>query len=325
MTKKNKNSQTLYQFDKELGFWGIPNIKKEIYFEYAGDLPVKVEHNSHGLREKALDNEIGPSILCCGGSHTWGGGVGQDQRYSDLLKKHQNKNVINMGHCSLCLGQIVLAILKNSKKFNAKIIIIEQYTWALHRILSKQINGENSYIRPTFQLQEDGNLKLNKIPLFYRYNFIRKIITDYNNFKKELKEFQHAIDLKKEYDMKLDPMFLTWKSNYYVPMYELLDAIVRVLISFCKENQIKLLFCLNPLKSQLDFKSNSELIDYDLPHKTFSSILNKNGVKFIDTSKSMIQEHKISPVIFNDGHLNQKGHALMSKNIYQELIKLKWI
>ena len=42
-----------------------------------------------------------------------------------------------MGHCSLGLDQVILAIMKNAEKYNAKIIFIEQYTWALHRVTTK--------------------------------------------------------------------------------------------------------------------------------------------------------------------------------------------
>lgn len=325
MTKKAENNPeatTMYCFDQDIGFWGVPNLKQEVYFGYDDNRPILVEHNSYGLREEPLGDKIAPSILCCGGSHTWGAGISQDKRYSDLLKDKLENNVINMGHCSLGLDQILLGIMKNAQKFNAKIIVIEQYTWALHRVITKSVNG---YIRPNFSFDEQNNLVLNKIPSFYKNKIIRKVIGNYHNFKKELNEFQSGIDLKKSYDLKTDPVFLSWKTNYYASMYELLDAIVGVLVSFCKEHKIKLLFSLSPLKNQLDFKSNSALIDFDLPHKKFRSILTKNGAKFIDNTAAMIDEHKESPVVFPDGHLNEKGHALFSKYISQELLRLKWI
>ena len=64
-------------------------------------------------------------------------------------------NVINMGHCSLGLDQITIAIMEKTKKYNPKIIIVEQYTWALHRVITRAVSG---YIRPNFYFDVEGNL-----------------------------------------------------------------------------------------------------------------------------------------------------------------------
>lgn len=313
---------TMYRFDKEIGFWGIPNMKEEVFFGYEDNKSITVSQNALGLREEEISESKDPTILCCGGSHTWGAGIAQDQRYSDLLKKKQAFRVVNMGHCSLGLDQIILAIIKNAEKFNTKIIFIEQYTWALHRVITKYVNG---YIRPNFTLSEKGELTLNKIPAYYKFDIIRKQIGNYHNFKKELNEFLSGIDLKNKYDLKIDPVFLTWKTSYYQHMYELIHALIGLLSSFCKAKGIKLLFGITPLKNQLDFESSSELIDFDLPHKKFRSILDDYNIRYIDTTSEMKIEHKKSPVIFPDGHLNKHGHYFLSELVVKELNRLNWL
>ena len=60
-----------YEFHKDYGFWGIPNKKGEVYFEYEKNKLTEVSHNSLGLREEELKATNKPSILCCGGSNTW--------------------------------------------------------------------------------------------------------------------------------------------------------------------------------------------------------------------------------------------------------------
>ena len=311
-----------YEFHKDYGFWGIPNKKGEVYFGYEKNKLTEVSHNSLGLREEELKDTIKPSILCCGGSNTWGAGVDQDKRYTDFLKKTQLYEVINMGHCSFGLDQVILAIMKNAEKYNARIIFIEQYTWALHRVLTKSVNG---YIRPYFTFGFDGKLLLNQIPSFLKYKPIRNQIANYYQFKKELNEFLSGIDIKDNYDAKIDPIFLSWKTAYYQNMYNLLHALIGLLNSFCKNKGIKLLFGLAPLKHQMNYDTVSELIDFNLPNKKFSTILDKHGIEFIDTSNQMLHEHKKDAVIYHDGHMNNKGHFIFSKLIHDKLKQLNWI
>jgi len=324
--KKNKKQPyeptIFYEFHKDYGFWGIPNKKGEVYFGYEKNKLTEVSHNSLGLREEELKDTIKPSILCCGGSNTWGAGVDQDKRYTDFLKKTQHYKVINMGHCSLGLDQVILAIMKNAEKYNAKIIFIEQYTWALHRVITKSVNG---YIRPNFTFGVGGELLLNQIPSYFKYRPIRNQIAKYHQFKKELNEFLSGIDIKDNYDAKIDPIFLSWKTAYYQNMYDLLHALIGLLNSFCKNKGIKLLFGLAPLKHQMNYEAVSELIDFNLPNKKFSTILYKHGIDFIDTSNQMLHEHKKDAVIYQDGHMNNKGHFILSKLIHDKLKHLNWI
>jgi lysophospholipase L1-like esterase len=56
------------------------------------------------------------------------------------------------------------------------------------------------------------------------------------------------------------------------------------------------------------------------------SFLLKNKIAFVDTTESMLNEHSsVDPVIFDDGHINAKGHRVFADVIYNELLKLNWI
>ena len=322
--KKNhkQDSTPIYGFDEEIGFWGLKNLKHDAYFDYEIENPVKIYHNSDGIREEEFSVDNRKSLLCCGGSHTWGAGIKQNERYSDLLKNNVDLRVVNMGHCSLGLDQIILSIIKKTEKYNPEIIVIEQYVWALHRVITKHING---YLRPSFYFDEYENLKVNKIPYYHRLKWLRKIIGNYHDYKKELNEYIEGINIQKEYNLEEDPIFLSWKTEFYSPMYKLIDSLLELLKSYCDDNQIKLFFCLGPLKNQLDFDSKSNLVDYDLPSRKFISLLNKHNINFVDTKEFMINRHSKRPVIFPDGHLNIYGHSLMSEIIHRELKNLKWL
>ena len=319
---KIQDSSPMYGFDPKIGFWGLKNLNHKAYFDYEIENPIDVYHNSEGLREDDFKESNKESIICCGGSHTWGAGIEQNKRYSDLLKFKQPFDVVNMGHCSLGLDQVILSIIGKTEMYKPRIIIIEQYTWALHRVITKYVSG---YIRPNFYFDKNGDFKLNKIPFYLKYRVLRKVVGDYYNFKKEMQEFRSGIDLKENYNLKEDPIFLSWKNSSYREMYRIVDSLIETINSYCNQKNIKLIFCLGPLKNQLDFKKKSDLIDYDLPHKKFISILKKHRITFLDTTIKMKKAHKKKRVIFKDGHLNEHGHKYMSDLLLEKIKSLEWI
>lgn len=331
MTKLKTHTQgavtdtTCYQFDHHMGFWGRPSLRINLNYgpEQLSET-VEVRHNADGNRDSELsDNQVEKSIVCLGGSHTWGGGVQQELRYTDRLAKKIQRRVVNMGHCSLGLDQVCLAILNKSSKYRPEIIVIEQYPWAVHRILNNYVNG---YIRPYFYLNVHNEIKLRKLPALAKYKIFRSLIGSYYAFRKEFREFQLGINIKNEYDPKTDPIFLYWKVRQYDAMYSLLDKILAVIADYCRQNGIKLLFALGAIHQQFGPVSKSELVDYDLPHKRLIECLNKNKIEYIDMTDAMISAHsEQSPVIFSDGHINSKGHEVFSEELYKSFLEKGWI
>jgi hypothetical protein len=306
-----------YQFDPHMGFWGVPNLKVNLGY---GD----ILHDVDGNRNYSfLIRQSEKSIVCLGGSHTWGGGVRQDLRYTDLLAKMTGRSVINMGHCSLGLDQVCLAIINRSAKYQPKMIVVEQYPWAVHRILNNYVNG---YVRPYFYFNSQGDLKLKGVPIFARYKFFRRLIGAYYAFRKEFREFELGINIKDGYDPSIDPIFLYWKARQYDAMYSLLDKILSVIADYCRRNEIKLIFALGAIHQQFGPPSKSELVDYELPKKRLIECLNKNKIAYVDMTDAMMSSHtKEAPVIFDDGHINTKGHQVFSEVLYETFVKKEWI
>ena len=138
----NAGNTTFYQFDRDTGFWGIPDISHEIVYDVAPDTPVRATHNSDGNRDTEFAFRPGEkNVIFLGGSHTWGLAVEQGARYTDLLGQEANCNALNMAHPSLGLDQNALALFRKTPKFKPDIVVIEQYPWALHRVLSTSVNG----------------------------------------------------------------------------------------------------------------------------------------------------------------------------------------
>jgi len=316
--------KSLYQFDKDIGFWGAPNLSQD-YVSDLNSTPIQLSNNKYGIRDSVEYNDkLTNNIVIIGGSHSWGAGVEAEQRYSDILAERLSRQVINMAQCSLGIDQICVAIMKKTQQLNPKIIVIEQYPWSVLRIGNNYVNG---YIKPSFSLDSNDNLELTKVPFLAKYKAIRQAIGEYRSYKKQLSEYQSGIDLS-VYDPMLDPIFLSWKSAHYSYMYKLLEKIIIVIKDYCQSNDIKLLFALGTLHQQ--FKEGGQkkslLIDYDLPRNKLQTILNKLNIDCIDTKDVMLSSHtQDDPVAFYDGHINAKGHRIFADLIEGFFKEKKWV
>ena len=55
-------------------------------------------------------------------------------------------------------------------------------------------------------------------------------------------------------------------------------------------------------------------------------ILEKYRIACIDMSEAMMNEHSADdPVVFNDGHMNEKGHRIFAREIVRNLEKRQWL
>lgn len=313
-----------YKFDREIGFWGIPNIQKVVHYIGKYEVKYAVRHNKFGIRDDDLQIEkLRKTIVCLGGSNTWGSAVEQEDRFSNQLSKYTNRQCINLGHNSFGLDQICLTLLTKTKLFSPSIIIVEQYPWAIHRVLNTYVNG---YIKPIFYLDEFGKLKLVKIPYLAHFTLFRKIVGEYRLYLKQVKEFMAGIDLDSEYDVDHDPIFLKWKSFYYDYAYLINQKIIEVMRDYCARNNLKLIFIVLPILQQFNSTSQTALIDYSLPEKRFTSILDKLDIPYLNMVKPLINKHHSeSPAIQFDGHLNAKGHQIVAKYLCKELLEKNWI
>jgi hypothetical protein len=313
-----------YQFDPTIGFWGIPNIQKRVQYTGKQAVDYIVKHNRYGNRDKDYDAEsFKHSLVCLGGSNTWGSAVEQYERYTDYLQNTIDRQVVNSGHNSLGLDQICLTLLTKTKQYSPSTIIIEQYPWALHRVLTTVSNG---YLKPYFYIDSQNSLKLKKVPSLAKIKLYRRLIGSYRLYLKYLKECSSGIDLQSDYDPSVDPIFLLWRSHYYDYMYKLVEKILIVIRDYCIENKCNLLFIVLPILQQFGKTSGSDLIDYNLPERHFIELLRKNEIVYLNMVEPLLQQSSVrNPLIQFDGHLNNKGHQLVAHNLKKELQKRKWL
>ena len=320
----NAGNTTFYQFDRDTGFWGIPDISHEVVYDVAPNTPVRATHNSDGNRDTEFAFRPGEkNVIFLGGSHTWGLAVEQDARYTDLLKQEENCNALNMAHPSLGLDQNALALFRKTPKFKPDIVVIEQYPWALHRVLSTSVNG---FLRPHFSLTPTGECQIRDVPYLGRFGIYRKFLGSYHEYKKEFREFKFGIDVSAGYDQAYDPMYLLWKTSFYDYMYNLAEKVVLQIQKYCEAQDIRLLFVLGVDNQKYGNAAPTELLDYDLPRARFASILEKNGIDFVDTTTAMLARNdKANPVAYSDGHINNTGHEIFADQIIKFFRQKGWL
>jgi hypothetical protein len=315
----------IFQFDPLTGFGGAPNLERDVAFEGASGPLVRVRLNDQGDRDEPFEVKPGvKNIVCYGGSHTWGAYVDQDKRYTDLLDRRLSGfRCVNLGMGSFGLDQICLSILERSRRYSPSVVAIEQYPWAVHRVLNSYVQG---YVKPSFYIDASGALKLRKVPALARYKSYRRIDGAYRLYKKELAEFKGGIDIKTQYDPFADPIFLLWKTAFYEQMYLLIEKILCVIKDHCTQNRYRLIFLIIAYSQQFGHDSGSGLIDYELPAKRFKAILDKLRIEYVDTAPSLVRSHSIAdPVIMPDGHTNPRGHAVIADLLEEGMRSRGWL
>jgi len=315
----------VYQFDPLTGFGGTPNLERDVAFEGASGPAVRVSLNSQGNRDELFEARPGvKNILCYGGSHTWGAYVEQDKRYTDVLNQRVDGcRFVNLGNGSFGLDQICLSILERSRQYSPSTVVVEQYPWAVHRVLNPYVEG---YLKPLFYMDAAGELKLQKVPSYSRFKVCRRIEGAYRLYKKELTEFKGGIDVKTQYDPFFDPIFLRWKTTYYEHMYQLIEKILGVIKDHCAQNRYHLLFLIIAYSQQFGHESGSGLVDYELPAKRFKAILEKLRIDYVDTAPALVRaQTSEDPVIKPDGHTNNRGHGIIADVLEDSLRSQGWL
>ena len=95
---------------------------------------------------------------------------------------------------------------------------------------------------------------------------------------------------------------------------------------YCRKQNIHLVFALGAIHQQFIGSNKSDLVDYELPKKRLIHILNDLSIPYVDVSEALLDaNNENDPVIFHDGHINEKGHDIFSQVLQKELEDRCWI
>ena len=181
-------SKHLFQFDNDLGYWGVPHATKIIETPGYSAPQMEIKNNSFGFRdiEPEFNLESGCTLVY-GGSHSWGAGLLVEERYSNLLANVWGKKVLNLAQPSFGIDQIATHIIKNSAQFRPQKIIIEQYPWAIIRAMNASSNG---FIKPRYYVSENGKLKFSSLKPIYKWALVRKLLSEKELYQKKINKIR---------------------------------------------------------------------------------------------------------------------------------------
>jgi hypothetical protein len=314
-------SPKLYRFDREYGFWGVPNFSQRIFYpEY--DRTILVRHDDLGNRNtdipKSITSKNKSRILFLGGSHTWGAGVENYETFPAVIQESSGLSCLNYGHCSFGLDQMVLVLLKQLNILSVETVVLELHPWVIHRVLRKSAIG---FPKPYFALHSD-ELKLHQVPPIASAPFVRRFLSDFAVFEKSLLEFRSGINLKEtSTNKKADPLFKIWNQAYYSDLYKIISRLLVIARDVCIQNQTKLLIVLGPTKQELSHHPRDyEVINPSIPRRRIKALMDNENLQYLDLEPNFkFLRHDVDNGLFPDGHINRRGHKIFAEEILGQL------
>jgi len=311
----------LYRFDREYGFWGVPNFSQKIFYpEY--DKTILVHHDDLGNRNTDIPNSPSTKkdrkILFLGGSHTWGAGVENFETFPAIVQERSGISCLNYGHCSFGFDQMVLVLLKQLNILSVETVVLELHPWVIHRILRKSAIG---FPKPYFAFHGD-ELKLQQVPPISRVPFVRALLSDFAVFEKNLLEFRSGINLKEISAKKnSDPLFKIWNQAYYSVLYKIISSLLIIARDVCKQNHTKLLIVLGPTKQELAHEpSDYEFVNPSIPRRRLKALMDAGNLQYLDLEPNFkLLRHDEDNGLFSDGHINRRGHKVFAEEILGRL------
>ena len=151
-----------WQYDDVLGWSGIPNTKVQISHP---EFNITVSTNSHGLRDREYSYQRNHKkrMLVLGDSFTWGYGVEDDERFTDVLENSLNNwEIINAGVSGYGTDQELLYYTSEGYKYNADIVVLLFFYNDYENNFSSE---QYRYNKPQFLFTDKAKLILKNSPV----------------------------------------------------------------------------------------------------------------------------------------------------------------
>jgi len=165
--EKIQANARLTRYDRELGWIGA-SIQDGMYWGDNYSFPVR--QNSHGLRGPELDTQkqVGKvRVLVLGDSQTWGLGVPEQERYSDVLQSILNEHgmnaeVLNFGVPGYGTDQELMLFKTLGKAYHPDLVILG-FFW--NDLFENSRDNTYGHPKPRFVFDRSGELKLTNVPV----------------------------------------------------------------------------------------------------------------------------------------------------------------
>lgn len=153
----------MYRYDSTLGWFPIKNLEVNIQGDH-------YENNSKGFRDIEHTPDNRPGVLVLGDSFTWGYGVDQKNRYTDLLRrKLPLVSIFNLGVSGYGTDQEYLLLLREFDFYRPRIVFLE-FTTSNDELDNSTNVNYGTYPKPYFKVNGE-NLELGGVPVPKSINY----------------------------------------------------------------------------------------------------------------------------------------------------------
>ena len=348
METLGKSHRQIITFNNEIGYSYVPNLKARLINSEGGYF---IRTNSQGFRsdiEYEIKKKKKQRILFFGDSNTAGDGVGNLDRFSELLGKHFDAEIFNYALSGSGTDQQYLIWKKYAEQVEADLIIIGTLVENIERNKVKFRETTNYFdkkstltSKPYFKIK-DEKLKLFNVP-------VERFDGNYNNIK--IKEVQWGVPYKQKrlyqtinflrnnkifqainnkYEKKLSFLRSFLIKNFYQPFdeynniesdgYKLMQKILEKFLTSIKNTPIILM----PIPTYHYYFDGAKPIY----KKFFNSFENKkNNIFVFDPLKDLRQlkfdEKKLLPLSDDKSHFSKYGHKKIANFLCQKIEEQK--
>ncbi|WP_028880904.1 SGNH/GDSL hydrolase family protein [Terasakiella pusilla] len=329
-------NDTEQQWMTEFNPWGAWHKANGRGYKELKCFGVELIANSYGARDKERNLKSGGArVVVLGDSFVEGFGVEASKRFTDKLEKLTNHSFLNFG-TSGDFGPLQYSILYKelASQFNHERVLVS--------ILPDNDFTDND---PAYwQKANESGFKKRYRPYWKKQNGERGFSHFYNVKRPEHEltfEDYRGEDQKRGISFKNKMQRLTWsygvyrELRYYTRGSSITAGTYSGYFDYTKEQLEATFFYLNEIKKTAngkpvyfftiprlsDFKRlQSEPSPMVLKMKQFAKT---NGFHYIDLTEGMLSHTKKIPDLFLpcDGHWSEKGHAVASEVLYNELFK----
>jgi lysophospholipase L1-like esterase len=290
-------------FDPELGWRLLPNVRK------VGHLWGRVRPastNSKGWRdvEHSYDKPNGVRrVLALGDSYTFGVGVDDGERFTDVLARHCDRvEIINLGVTGYGTDQELRVLELEGFRHKPDIVVL---VVSLGNDLDDiRCERRNAWPKPSYTL-EDGELRLTKPHMTWD---VRLRTASY------LFEYLFRRMRNTEGDSRLAPM---WENTDALPLFK---ALVRSMATESAQRGAHFLAVLAYFSRHLETGPTEQ-------EQQARAALEEMGIATLDTHTLFVARAQAGETLYasDQVHWNARGHAVVADAIREMLLAQGWL
>ena len=342
LNQNRDNEFTFYQYDETLGWKNKPNAEGILKMP---DSTTHIKINSKGLRDRSYGYKKPEGVMrivVLGDSFTWGYGVEDKERYTEILEEGllENIQVINMGVTGYGTDQEFHTLKNEGVKYNPDLVIIAFQIGT--DIADNTHTVRYTYPKTMFVLDNNNKLTLTNVPVPQKEEWMKRWevknndndnVTLFLSFRRFMAHHSHAyvfiadrivsspnlLNLFKKIGIA-DKMTLprgAYGFCHYHYNWNLTKAVLKEIDTVAKTNDAKTFIVIVPTREQVNKNFDSEL------NGALVDLGKENNITVLDCLPEFRKHAQNGEQLYFeiDGHWNANGHKLAAELIYDKLIE----